>query len=51
VLVLEDLLGFKIPPDKVVRKGGYNSVNEAIDHMLGPLERLWAERSKQKVRK
>ncbi len=51
VLVLEDLFPFKIPPDKVVRKGGYNSVDEAIDDMLGRLERLWAEPSKQKVRK
>ncbi len=51
VVVLEDLLSIKIPPDKLVRKGGYNSVDDAIDHMLGPLERLWAERSKQKVRK
>ncbi len=49
VLVLEDLFPFKIPPDKVVRKGGYNSVDEAIDDMLGQLERLWAKHSKQKV--
>jgi hypothetical protein len=51
VLVLEGLLGFKIPPDKVVRKGGHNSLDEAIDYMLGPLERLWTERNKPKVRK
>jgi len=51
VLVLEDLFpSFKIPPDKVVRKGGYNSVDEAIDDMLGRLERPAAERSKPKVR-
>jgi hypothetical protein len=46
VLVLEDLFPFKIPPDKIVRKGGYNSVDEAIDDMLGRIERLVAERSK-----
>ncbi len=35
VLVLEDLLpGCRIPPDKVVRKGGYKSVDEAISDML-----------------
>lgn len=51
VLVLEDLFPFKVPPDKVVRKGGYNSVDEAIDDVLGRLEKLWAECSKPKVRK
>lgn len=50
VLVLEGLFPFRIPPDKVVRKGGFNSVDEAMDYMLGQLERLWAERSKPKVR-
>jgi hypothetical protein len=52
VLVIEDLFpSCKIPPDKVVRKGGYNSVDEAIDDMLGRIERVVAERSKPKVRK
>jgi hypothetical protein len=51
VLVLEGLFPFKIPPDKVVRKGGYNSVDEAIDDMLGRIKRIWAERTKPKVRK
>jgi hypothetical protein len=49
VLVLEDLFPFKIPPDKVVRKGGYNSVDEAIDDMLSRIGKVWAERSKPKV--
>jgi hypothetical protein len=52
VLVIEDLFpSIKIPPDKVVRKGGYNSVDEAIDDMLGRIKRIWAERTKPKVRK
>ena len=51
VLVLEDLFHFKVPPDKVVRKGGYNSVDEAIDDMLGRITRFWIERSKPKVHK
>jgi hypothetical protein len=52
VLVIEDLFpGNKIPPDKVVRKGGYNSVDEAIDDMLGRMRRVFAERTKPKVRK
>lgn len=50
VLVLEDLLPeCKIPPDKVVRKGGYNSVDEAIDDMLGRIERVVAKRNKPEV--
>ncbi len=52
VLVIEDLFpSGRIPPDKVVRKGGYNSVDEALDDMLGRIKTLWAERSKPKVRK
>jgi hypothetical protein len=50
VLVLEDLFPFRIPPDKVVRKGGYNDVEEATEHIAGQLERLWAEHRKPKVR-
>jgi len=50
VLVIEDLFpGIKIPPDKVVRKGGYNSVDEAIKDMLERIKRIWSERSKPKV--
>ncbi len=51
VLVLEDLFPFKIPPDKAVRKGGYNSVDEAIGDMLDRIKRFWTERNKPKVRK
>jgi len=52
VLVIEDLFpGIKIPPDKVVRKGGYDSVDEAIEDMLGRVKRVFAERAKAKVRK
>ena len=50
VLVIEDLFpGIKIPPDKVVRKGGYNSVDEAIKDMLERIKMIWSERSKAKV--
>src|SRR5262249_2993064 len=50
VLVIEDLFpGMKIPPDKVVRKGGYSSVDEAIEDMLGRIKRIWSERMKPKV--
>ena len=50
VLVLEDLLPTcKIPPDKVVRKGGYSSVDEAINDMLVRIERVVAGRNQPKV--
>jgi hypothetical protein len=49
VLVIEDLFpGIKLPPDKVVRKGGYNSVDEAIKDVLERIKRIWSERSKPK---
>jgi hypothetical protein len=51
ILVLDGLFPFKLPPDKVVRKGGYNSVDEAIDDMLDRIKRIWTERIKPKVYK
>lgn len=52
ILVIEGLFpGVKIRPDKVVRKGGYNGVDEALDDMVPRIEREVAERSKPKVRK
>ncbi len=50
VLVIEDLFsGIRLPPDKVVRRGGYNSVDEATKDMLERIKRIWSERSKPKV--
>ena len=52
VLVLEDLLpACRIPPDRVVRKGGYNSVDEAINDMLGRIERVVTRHNKSEVLK
>ena len=51
VLVLEGLFPFKIAPDKVVRKGGYDSVEDAINDMLVRIKRIWDEKIKPKVRK
>lgn len=51
VLVLEGMFPFKIPPDKVVRKGGYDSVEEAKNDMLERIKGIWTERSNRKVRK
>jgi hypothetical protein len=51
VLAIEDLFPFKLPPDKVVREGGYNGVDEAIEDMLVRIERIWAEHRNPKVRR
>lgn len=49
VLVLEGLFPFKIPPDRVVRKGGYDSVDEAIEDMLVRIKKIWNQKNKPKV--
>ncbi len=52
VLLIEDLFpDIKIRPDKVVRKGGYKGVDEALDDMLPRIEREVTERSKPRGRK
>ncbi|MBR9802768.1 hypothetical protein GYB59_14255 [bacterium] len=49
VLVLEELFPFKIPPDRVVRKGGYDTVDEASNDMVVRIKKIWDEKSKPKV--
>jgi len=45
VLVVESILpSLKIPPEKVVRKGGYSSINETVNDIADRVERIW-ERS------
>jgi hypothetical protein len=51
VLVLEDLFPFKVPPDKVVRKGGYQTVADALDDMVSRVKRIWDDKSRTKVGK
>lgn len=51
VLALEELFPFKIPPDRIVQKGGYNTVDEAINHMLDRIKEIWDEKTKLKVNK
>jgi hypothetical protein len=46
VLVLEGLFQFNIPPDKVVRKGGYDTVDEAINDMLVRIKKIWDEKTR-----
>lgn len=41
ILKLEDLFDFDLRPEEIVRKGGYASVEEAVDDMQSGLQRLW----------
>ena len=43
---LEDLFDFPLPPEKLVRRGGYTSGDDAIYHISGQLQRLWDEKHK-----
>ena len=41
VTTLKDLFDFDLPPEKVVKKGGYKSVGQGVDDMTDKLHRLW----------
>ena len=43
VLTLEDLFSSRLPPEKVVRVGGYANVDEGVSDMCERLECLWRE--------
>jgi acyl carrier protein len=43
---LEDLFDFPLPPEKLVRRGGYTSEDDAVEHMSGQLRRLWDDQHK-----
>ena len=44
VLVVEEVLpGLKIAPEKVVRKGGYPNVDEAVRDITSRLRRQWEQ--------
>lgn len=51
VLVLEGLFPFKVAPDAVVRKGGYDTVDEAINDMVVRMKKIWDRKNKPKVNK
>jgi hypothetical protein len=40
---LEDLFDFDLRPEKIVRKGGYYSVDEGVESVRNCLHRLWQE--------
>src|SRR5262245_16168922 len=43
VTTLEDLFDFDLPPEKVIKKGGYTSEDQGVDDMTNNLRRLWEE--------
>lgn len=45
---VEDVLGFQ-PKDATVRTGGYNSVQDALDHMMPRLEKQWQKKQGEAV--
>jgi acyl carrier protein len=45
IITLEDSFPFRIRPEKVVRRGGYTSVDEAVEDMFERLGRHWNMRS------
>jgi acyl carrier protein len=40
---LDELLGFELP-DRVVRAGGYNTIDQAIGQLLPGIEKEWQKR-------
>ncbi len=48
VLVLEEIFKAKLPPDKLVQKGGYNDVKEAVDDIIRRHKDQIAEKNKPK---
>jgi hypothetical protein len=48
VLGLETLFPSKFPPDKLVKKGGYNDVEKAADDILRRHKQLTSDRAKNK---
>jgi hypothetical protein len=41
---LDELVGFELPHG-VVRAGGYNSIEEAIQHVMPRVEKVWLKRN------
>jgi hypothetical protein len=43
VCTVEPVIGFELP-QHVVKTGGYNSIESAVAHVLGRIEREWNKR-------
>jgi acyl carrier protein len=45
LITIEDVVGKELP-DSIVRAGGYNSINDALDHLLPNIEKFWNKGAK-----
>ena len=46
IATVEDLFDFKLPPEKVVKKGGYKSVEEGVKDMTNKIREIWTKHQK-----
>lgn len=46
IATIEGLFDFKLPPEKVVKKGGYRSVDEGVADMTNRIREVWTKRQK-----
>jgi acyl carrier protein len=44
IATIESLFDFKLPPEKVVKKGGYRSVDEGVADMTNRVWEVWTKR-------
>jgi acyl carrier protein len=51
ILILEGMFEFELPPDSLVRKGGYSSVEEAVSDMLARIQKIWLANRAGKIKK
>ncbi len=47
---VEPILGFQLK-DSLVRTGGYNSVNQAIEHLMPRIEKAWEKNGNKEAKK
>ena len=48
LLELETQVPFELP-DSLVRAGGYDSVDEVVQHLMPKLQKRWSEHHKEKI--
>lgn len=47
IAAVERLFDFKLPPEKVVKRGGYRSVDEGVSDMTNRIREIWTKRQKK----
>ncbi len=47
VAALEELIKFPLPPEKVIKRGGYRSVEEGTAEMAEKVRRIWNDRQQK----